>query len=231
MTFNVKKKNSNNQFPNTIKHDAKIGNIENYGWDDKEARGRYTKTRLRNTIDPGSGFQIGDYISNGWRYMTNTYTDNSTNMGNKYDRAFFYRHLGYPRNLDLMPYTNVRFAGDLNKDGSFRLPNAEYVGLDGPTKRFIQEGIEKGHLHLDKEGKWKSQKESMRSWSKKTSHLGTYSIRENGNSGIYDMFDSYDFNKGIDNRKDGYQIEVRDTIWGKNANPALYDVRFTKEKK
>lgn len=166
MTFNVKK-NSNNQFPNTIKHDAKIGNIENYGWDDKEARGRYTKTRLRNTIDPGSGFQIGDYISNGWRYMTNTYTDNSTNMSNKYDRAFFYRHLGYPRNLDLMPYTNVRFAGDLNKDGSFRLPNAEYVGLDGPTKRFIQEGIEKGHLHLDKEGKWKSQKEGMRSWSKK----------------------------------------------------------------
>lgn len=45
------------------------------------------------------------------------------------------------------------------------------------------------------------------------------------------MFDSYDFNEGIGSRKDGYQIEIRDTIWGKNANPALYDVRFTKKKK
>lgn len=50
-------------------------------------------------------------------------------------------------------------------------------------------------------------------------------------SGIYDVFDTYDFRKGISNRKPGYQIEIRDTIHGPNAKPELYDKTFSTKKR
>jgi LysM repeat protein len=221
---------SNNTPDKTI--DKVIGNTENYGWDDPNKRGDYDKNKLKRTIDPGLGFDSGSYFDNGINYLFDIPTDNSTNLGNKYDRAFFHRHLGFPRDYNLMPLTNIRFTGDFNEDGTPKFPNAEYVGIDNYVKRFISEGVKRGYIDVDQDGFWTPKKEtrSDHNWTKNTSHLGNYAIRENNGSGIYDVFDTYDFNEAISNRKKGYDIEVRDTIHGDNANPELYDPSFSSKK-
>jgi hypothetical protein len=58
----------------------------------------------------------------------------------------------------------------------------------------------------NKYGFWTPKKEKWysHSWTKKTSHLGSYAVRENNGSGIYDVFDTYDFNEAIENRNPGY---------------------------
>ena len=213
-------------------NDKIIGDTPDYGWTHSRDRGNYDKYKLKYRVDPGSGFGIGDYISNGIYYTLGWKQDSTTNKGNKYDRAFFYRHLGFPRNYNLMPTTQVRFTGDYNEDGTPKRPNAEYVGLSNEVKRFIQEGIQKGYINTDKDGLWTPKKEDWynRSWTKKTSHLQNYAIRENNGSGIFDVFDTYDFDEAISNRKPGYQIEIRDTIHGPNANPKLYDTKFSTKK-
>lgn len=213
-------------------NDKIIGDIENYGWDHPTKRGDYDKDRLKTTVDPGLGFGVFSYINNGAHYKFNIPQDNKTNVGNKYDRAFFYRHIGFPRDYNLMPTTTVRFSGDFNEDGSPKFPNAEYVGLDNPTKEFIKEGIKRDHIKTNKYGFWTPKKEKWysHSWTKKTSHLGNYAVRENNGSGIYDVFDTYDFNEAIENRNPGYQIEIRDTIHGPNAKPELYDKDFSTKK-
>lgn len=221
---------SNNTANETL--DKVIGNTENYGWDDPNKRGEYDKNKLKRTVDPGSGFGVGSYLNNGFNYLFNFSTDNSTNLGNKYDRAFFHRHLGFPRDYNLMPLTNIRFTGDFNEDGTPKFPNAEYVGIDNHVKRFISDGIKRGYIDVDQDGFWTQKKETRfdNNWTKNTSHLGNYAIRENNGSGIYDVFDTYDFNEAIANRKKGYDIEVRDTIHGDNAKPELYDPSFSSKK-
>lgn len=218
---------SNNTTNETL--DKIIGDTENYGWDDPNKRGEYDKNKLKRTVDPGSGFGVGSYLSNGFNYLFNFSTDNSTNLGNKYDRAFFHRHLGFPRDYNLMPLTNIRFTGDFNEDGTPKFPNAEYVGIDNHVKRFISDGIKRGYIDVDQDGFW-TQKKDHDDWTKYTSHYGDYAIRENNGSGIYDVFDTYDFNEAIANRKKGYEIEVRDTIHGDNAKPELYDPSFSSKK-
>lgn len=209
--------------------DKTIGDTENYGWNDPNKRGDYDKNKLKRTVDPGSGFGLGSYFNNGFNYLFDIPTDNSTNLGNKYDRAFFHRHLGFPRDYNLMPLTNIRFTGDLNEDGTSKFPNAEYVGIDNQVKRFISDGIKQGYIDVDQDGFW-TQKKDNDDWTKYTSHYGNYAIRENNGSGIYDVFDTYDFNEAISNRKKGYDIEVRDTIHGDNAKPELYDPSFSSKK-
>jgi hypothetical protein len=92
-----------------------------------------------------------------------------------------------------MPITGIRFAGDYNKDGSLRLPYAEYTGLSKTAKNFIRAGIISGDVSINKDGSWTRFKEGPRSHSKYTSHLADYSSRENNGSGIYDVVDTYDF--------------------------------------
>lgn len=213
-------------------NDKTIGDTENYGWAHPTDRGWYNKNKLQRTVDPGTGFGWGDYISNGFHYAFNIAQNNKTNIGNKYDRAFFHRHLGFPRDYSLMPTTNIRFSGDFNEDGTPKFPNAEYVGIDGSTKGFIKEGIKRGYIETNKDGFWTPKEETRfnHNWTNKTSHFGNYSIRENNGSGIYDVFDTYDFKEGIANRLPGYQIEIRDTIHGPNARPELYDINFSTKK-
>ena len=130
-----------------------------------------------------------------------------------------------------MPVTGIRFAGDYNSDGSLRLPDAEYTGLSNRAKDFIRKGIVDGKIKPKKSGDWTTIDEKRSGHSKLSSHLGTYSIRENNGSGIYDIVDTYDFPwyNPILNRQEGKQIEVRDTIHGPNANPNYYNFRFSKK--
>lgn len=130
-----------------------------------------------------------------------------------------------------MPVTGIRFAGDYNDDGTLRLPDAEYTGLSKKAKDFIRKGIQNGKIKPKKDGSWTEVEERKAHWGKDTSHLGTYSIRENNGSGIYDIVDTYDFPwyNPILNRQEGKQIEVRDTIYGPNAKPDYYNFRFSKK--
>lgn len=212
--------------------DRAIGDSENYGWAHPTERGAYDKNRLRKTIDPGTGFTWGSYITNGARYALNMAPDYSTAISTRRDQAFFDRHIGFPRDYDVMPVTQVRFSGDFNEDGTPKFPNAEYVGIDETTKDFIRDGMAQGYITTDQDGFWTPKKEKRRDheWTSGTSHFGSYAIRENNGSGIYDVFDTYDFDQGIANRLPGYQIEIRDTIHGPNANPKLYDKNFSTKK-
>ena len=213
-------------------NDKIIGDTEDYGWGHPTERGKYDKNRLRKTIDPGSGFGSGSYITNGTRYLFNTAPDPWNSKSTRRDQAFFDRHIGFPRDYDVMPITQVRFSGDFNEDGTPKFPNAEYVGIDKDTKEFIKDGMRLGYIKTDKDGFWTPKKETFfnHDWTNGTSHFGSYAVRENNGSGIYDVFDTYDFDEGISNRLPGYQIEIRDTIHGPNAKPELYDRNFSTKK-
>lgn len=56
------------------------------------------------------------------------------------------------------------------------------------------------------------------------SGLGKFGLRNNNNSGIYDVVDTYDFPSGvpIPDRNKGYELEIRDTVWTKDAKLGLY---------
>lgn len=140
------------------------------------------------------------------------------------DRDMWAAYLGFENNL---PTNNVRFTGDRNKD------NKTYVGLSQETKDFIRSAIESGDLKVNNDGSWTQVKEFGVDYpnSKKyhASHLENYAIRQNNNSGIYDVFDTYDFPGyiPISDRKKGQELEVRDTIWTNKANPQIYKTNFT----
>lgn len=140
------------------------------------------------------------------------------------DRDMWAAYLGFENNL---PTNNIRFTGDRNKD------NKTYVGLSQKTKDFIRSAIESGDLKVNNDGSWTQVKEFGADYpnSKKyhASHLENYAIRQNHNSGIYDIFDTYDFPGyiPISDRKKGQELEVRDTIWTNKANPQIYKTNFT----
>lgn len=133
-------------------------------------------------------------------------------------------YLGYDMG---MPKNNVRFTGDKGKN------NKTYVGLSKETKDFIRSAIESGDMKVNEDGTWTAVEEQGADYpnSKKyhASHLGNFSIRKNNNSGIYDVFDTYDFPwyVAIPDRIKGQELEVRDTIWTNKANPQNYRVNFT----
>lgn len=140
------------------------------------------------------------------------------------DRDMWAAYLGFENKL---PTNDVRFTGDRNKD------NKTYVGLSQETKNFIRSAIESGDLKVNQDGSWTQVKEFGADYpnSKKyhASHLENYAIRQNNNSGIYDVFDTYDFPGYIPiaNRKKGQELEIRDTIWTNKANPQIYKTNFT----
>ena len=132
-----------------------------------------------------------------------------------------------------MPITGIRFFGDYNSDGSYRLPNAEYTGIPNYAKRAISRGITEGSIDVDPTGEWTQVEENAFVHPKELTQYKNFSIRENNDSGIYDVFDTYDFPDEWWfpnlNRPNGKQIEVRDTIWGPNAIPELYNPSYTKQ--
>ena len=132
-----------------------------------------------------------------------------------------------------MPAVGIRFKGDYNEDGTLRLPEAEYTGIPNYSKDAIREQIAKKKIKINPEGKWTLRKETTRGYDRRLTQYGNFSIRENNKSGIYDMFDTYDFPRHWYmpnlNRETDKQIEIRDTIWGPNAKPELYNPDFTKK--
>ena len=207
------------------KVDERIANKSGYGWDGNS-----------RTIFLNSPAWVKKNINPAWGIIDVNAVKVPFGVQNmsgatKDDNAFFQRHLGYDRDLESMPVTGIRFAGDYNSDGSLRLPDAEYTGLSNRAKDFIRKGIVDGKIKPKKNGDWTVVDEKRSGHSKLSSHLGTYSIRENNGSGIYDIVDTYDFPwyNPILNRQEGKQIEVRDTIHGPNAKPNYYNFRFSKK--
>lgn len=230
----ISRRENDVKLQNNKKLDERISKIP-YGWDDYGAfssRGMYSLYNSVKHINPAWSFH--DYFKAA-SSMLDLPFDTKTDMSDatKDDIAFFHRHLGLNRDTLSMPVTGIRFSGDYNKDGTLRLPKAEYTGISKQAKDFIKKGIQNGRIKVNKDGTWTPIKENRRSWSKYTSHLGNYSIRENNGSGIYDLFDTYDFPKTtpIKNRKKGTQIEIRDTIHGNNARPWKYDPNYSSKLK
>lgn len=209
-------------------HDLKIAKMKNYGWDDANERGKYDKEYLSKNVNATLGFDPISYFINGYSYLLGKNLGERSVGENPKNQAWFNRHLGYDRNFKELPLSTVKFTGDYNKDGSLKWPNAEYVGLTQYWKNKIREAIKNGEINPKED------------WSNATENgglvnpLGRFAIRENNNSGIYDVFDTYDFRGNdqdiVPNRNIGYDIEVRDTIHGVKAKPELYDINYTKRK-
>lgn len=202
--------------------DVQIGRTSQYGWNSSPTRGAFNRTRLSKTVDPYAGFTTLGYLANGLSFLTNTNVDDE--YADRNATSFWKRHLGFSRDEEVMPYTNVRFTGDYNKDGTPKYPNAEYVGLN----KSIKQGILQDIKNVPVSGQWAP----VTSRNRNTNVLNNYSVRNNNGSGIYDVYDTYDFNwyEPIPNRKKGYQMEIRDTIWGPNAKPELYDKNMSTKK-
>lgn len=210
--------------------DDSIGTTEDYGWDNSVDRNFYTKERLKKAINPSVRISPDEVLSQGFNYVIDApYEGKAT----KDDKAFWERHLGYPRDSIAMPYTSVRFLGDLHNKNA----NKEYTGLSKSAKEAIRKAIESGEYDIDENGAWSPVKESRfipEEHEVYTTHLGDFSIRENNKSGIYDIFDTYDFPDKFWfpylNRKPGYEIEVRDTLHTNKAKPYMYNPMFTTKK-
>lgn len=223
----IAQKVKNNNFINRSLNDKRISNKQKYGVDNLQKN--YQLNRLQATIDPGVAISRTEAAKQWLKYKI---YDTSKPTATDADKAFFNRHVGMPRDYSYMPLTNVRFSGDLNNNGSLKWPNKEYTGIDNQAKRQILQRIVDGDLIPT--GKWQVAKERNRfggpnSNTSATSQLKDFSYRENGNSGIYDIFDTYDFDGVASslNRDFGKEIEIRDTIWGPNAKPELYNPNFT----
>lgn len=226
------------------KIDEEIANKKGYGIINNKIQG-WDVDRLKKTINPNA--RLGDpfsYAQEGWNYMWNDplssrLNDDGTSSytPNPESEAFWYRHLGFDRNFDKMPINGIRFTGDYNPDGSLKFPNAEYTGISTNAKDAIRKLISSKVVKVPVNGSWVARKESRRDDVLPLEQLGNFAIRENNESGIYDIFDTYDFDSkklfGAPwlNKSHGKQIEVRDTVWGKHAIPELYNINFSSKKK
>ncbi|WP_173431782.1 hypothetical protein [Sharpea azabuensis] len=109
-----------------------------------------------------------------------------------------------------MPYTNILFSGDFTKDGNLKRPNAEYTGLSKSTKDNIRSKIG-NKIKVKDDGSWipyEVGKINGIFGGDIAPELKNFSIRENNQSGVYDVFDTYDFDfwhkmNPIKNRIDG----------------------------
>ena len=215
-------------------HDDSIANKSTYGWNTLNAtQGTLTRRRLKRNIDVTSRWNPLSCLMNGISYMFNTgaWLDSDVSKGaTESDKNIWYRHLGFPRDQEAMPVTGIRFRGDIKN----RKPNAEYSGLTKQAKQQILKDIHSGDIQVFSNGDWSPVKEGLSYNRNATEQYANYAIRENNNSGIYDVFDTYDFpNHWYTpslNRSSGYQIEIRDTIHGPNADDRLYNPNFTKRK-
>jgi hypothetical protein len=105
-------------------HDQTIANKKGYGWSGLLRTPIQTANEAVKEINPAWGFwnipEAAISMIGGGADMNNATKD---------DLAFWSRHLGFPRDVNSMPITGIRFSGDYNQDGSLRLPDAEYTGL------------------------------------------------------------------------------------------------------
>lgn len=204
------------------------------------------RERLYRTVNPADGFNLGSKASNGWRYMWNSQRDE---YGTSHDEALWKGYLDIGRDSTLLPPTNVRFSRDYDIT-SKPFTTKEYVGLPKQQKDAIRDKIIPRVGYKTPAGKWAQIYENpLKQFfdhpietmihkgdavdTPDLSGLANFGLRNNNNSGIFDVADTYDFytkpnqNGGrsfIPNRNKGYELEIRDTIWTKDAKPELYKV-------
>lgn len=213
---------------NTRQQDGHIGQLSSYGLQNGETAGGWNAAQLYLNVSPQDRISPDVAITDGIRYILN---DKDRNNSSKGDEALWKRHLGGTRDMEEMPARGIRFSGDLQGNRN----KAEYTGIPDYAKQAILNEIQNGHIEVDPNGAWTQRTESMLNNHKDLTQYANFGIRENNDSGIYDVFDTYDF--PIEkwyvpniNRYPGKQIEVRDTIHGPNAIPELYDPTFSSKK-
>lgn len=230
----------NNYDPNIDKnkqHDLQIARQQGYGYNNPETLNysKYNRDRLFRTIDSTVPFNLFAVPAQAINYIANEQINHNTkNNAQSGSISFWKRHLGYDRNYDEMPVTGIRFSGDYNKDGSSRLPKAEYSGISKASKDAIRRAIKDGRIVVNDDGSW-SQVNGRTTKDGNLEQFENFAIRKNNKSGIYDIFDTYDFENHWFapnlNRLPGTQIEVRDTIWGDNPKPGYYNYKQSSSEK
>ena len=204
-----------------------IADSLNYGW---EGQDNFNKRQNRYAnVDPtGNFYSPGDWISNGWRTLWDSSRDNK---GTLHEEALYLRYLGGKRDATQLPQTSIRFSRDYDiTDNAY--PNKEYVGLPKEQKDAIRDNVVTNMQSELKEGVWAQVKDNVRrsrdqrGTGNALSGLGKFGLRNNNNSGIFDIADTYDYPSWIPipDRNKGYELEIRDTIWTKDAKPELYKV-------
>lgn len=199
----------------------------NYGW---EGQDNFSRRRSRYTnVDPtGNFYSPGDWISNGWRTLWDSSRDNK---GTPHEEALYLRYLGGKRDATQLPQTSIRFSRDYDiTDNAY--PNKEYVGIPKEQKDAIRDNVVTNMQSELREGVWVQVKDNVRrsrdqrGTGNALSGLGKFGLRNNNNSGIFDIADTYDYPSWIPipDRNKGYELEIRDTIWTKDAKPELYKV-------
>lgn len=193
------------------------------------------RERLYRTINPGSNFfSLTDWINNGILYLVNDKNSNRLNhedfSSNPEEEEMFKSYLSDEPIYKVLPKTDVRLAKDVNPDGTYNT-NKQYVGLSKRQKDSIRDNLIEDYLGSpadfvsSQKGKngWKVI-DDRRYGDGYLSMLGKFSIRENNNSGIYEIMDTYDFPSWIPipDRNKGYELVIRDTVWTKDAKPELY---------
>lgn len=196
-----------------------------YGWDGQN--NAFKRTLQYASVHPGSNFHNPfHWISNGFRYLTGI---SRSGKSNEHEEALWRRYLGGKKDKSQLPDTKVRFSRDFDKDNKVN-STKEYVGLPKEQKDAIRNKVIPNMGSDLKEGKWIGVKDNpwlstdQRGTGNSLSGLGKFGLRNNNNSGIYDVVDTYDFPSHIPvpTRNKGYELEIRDTIWTKDAKPELY---------
>ena len=182
---------------------------------------------LYDKINPSLGFGISDFLGAALTYSNIANRAKAPNEDENRWKAY----LGLPYDKEYAPDTKIRFNGDEN------YPNRQYQGLSKDAKdeiRSLLPLIRQTSKSLP-EGKWiqvtdKKQGSVRRSdviEHTRQNHLGDlgkFGIRENNESGIYEIGDKYDFPwyVPVPDRAKGTELMIRDTIWSDRANPEKY---------
>ena len=179
-------------------------------------------------INPALGFGITDFLG---AALTRTGLAQRAKAP-KEDENRWKAYLGLPYEEQYAPTSKIRFKGDEN------YPNRQYQGLSKDAKDEIRKNlipkVQQAAKQLPK-NKWiqvidQSQGDVIRKdvveYSRQN-HIGDlakFGIRENNDSGIYEVGDKYDFPwyVPVPDRAPGTELMIRDTIWSDKADPSKY---------
>lgn len=188
-----------------------------------EERQKYYKD-----INPALGFGVTDFLG---AALTRSGLAKRT-VAPSEDENRWKAYLGLPYDEQYAPTSNIRFNGDE------KYPNRQYQGLSREAKEEIRKSIIPKARYITEnvpENKWiqvtdETPRDIVRNdvvYHNRQNHLGDlgkFGIRENNNSGIYEVGDKYDFPwyVPIPDRASGTELMIRDTVWSDKADPSKY---------
>lgn len=201
-------------------------NSLNYGWEGRDNLN--TRQARYSNLNPAWNFYSpSNWIQGGWNTMFNI--DRKDKKSTPHEEALYSRYLGGKRDLEQLPHTPVRFSRDYDYDDT-PFTNKEYTGMPKQQKEAIRNHVIPNMNSDLVPGQWTLVKDNpvtsrhQKGAGNALSGFGKFGLRNNNNSGIYDFADTYDFPSYIPvpDRNKGYELEIRDTIWTKDAKPELY---------